>query len=293
MRQFARRPWCTSCASTWESASSLLRTSFHIRTPLVFHRPLRNYGIMSFSTDSSVSSETRQLLGGLIKGDRVSLSRAITLSKRVTKFGQITAFDCALSTPVESSRLDHRQQASFVLDSLLKARYQSGGPSGLTGLQASDGLTPAGTAQPATPTQLPTFRIGVAGPPGAGKSSLIEALGCHVLNTSKHRLAVLAVDPSSRCVVQRLTWVSRQHRRVRLGATCELQSVVDCVPSVILSLPNAYPPTMIRYIQPLWRLHFGRSEGAFVRPSPTRGTLGGLAEHTNEVPCSVVDRTLT
>lgn len=40
------------------------------------------------------------------------------------------------------------------------------------------------------------MRVGITGVPGAGKSTLIEALGCHLTDEGK-RLAVLAVDPSS------------------------------------------------------------------------------------------------
>jgi len=39
-------------------------------------------------------------------------------------------------------------------------------------------------------------RIGISGAPGVGKSTFIEALGLHILEAA-HRLAVLAVDPSS------------------------------------------------------------------------------------------------
>lgn len=46
---------------------------------------------------------------------------------------------------------------------------------------------------PATGASL---RIGISGPPGVGKSTVIEALGLHVVDRG-HRLAVLAVDPSS------------------------------------------------------------------------------------------------
>lgn len=41
-----------------------------------------------------------------------------------------------------------------------------------------------------------SIRIGISGVPGAGKSSFIETLGIHVIDQG-HRVAVLAVDPSS------------------------------------------------------------------------------------------------
>lgn len=40
--------------------------------------------------------------------------------------------------------------------------------------------------------------VGVTGVPGAGKSSLIDVLGQHIINTGQEKVAVLAVDPSSR-----------------------------------------------------------------------------------------------
>ena len=42
----------------------------------------------------------------------------------------------------------------------------------------------------------PKLRIGVTGPPGVGKSTFIDALGSF-LTDRKHRVAVLAIDPSS------------------------------------------------------------------------------------------------
>lgn len=41
-----------------------------------------------------------------------------------------------------------------------------------------------------------SVRIGITGYPGAGKSTLIETLGCHLIDQG-HRVAVLAIDPSS------------------------------------------------------------------------------------------------
>jgi LAO/AO transport system kinase len=69
-------------------------------------------------------------------------------------------------TLVESTRADHRLEA----DGLLQAVLPSSG-----------GAT----------------RVGISGPPGVGKSTFIEALGLEVV-AHGHRLAVLAVDPSSR-----------------------------------------------------------------------------------------------
>lgn len=41
-----------------------------------------------------------------------------------------------------------------------------------------------------------SLRVGITGVPGAGKSTLIETLGCQLIDQG-HRVAVLAVDPSS------------------------------------------------------------------------------------------------
>ena len=42
-----------------------------------------------------------------------------------------------------------------------------------------------------------SIRIGITGVPGVGKSTFIEALGLHIVE-QKHKMAVLAIDPSSR-----------------------------------------------------------------------------------------------
>jgi LAO/AO transport system kinase len=68
-------------------------------------------------------------------------------------------------TLVESTRADHRDQAAQLLDALLP---DTGG----------------------------SVRVGISGPPGVGKSTFIEALGLRLVEQG-HRVAVLAVDPSS------------------------------------------------------------------------------------------------
>lgn len=111
-------------------------------------------------------------------------------------------------TLVESNRPDHRADARDLLDALLT---HSGG----------------------------AIRVGVSGAPGAGKSSLIEALGLLAIDAG-HRVAVLAVDPSS----------------ARSGGSI----LGDKTRMTDLS----------------------RRPEAYIRPSPTGGTLGGVARRTRE-----------
>jgi len=86
-----------------------------------------------------------QYIEGIRSGDRVILSRAITL--------------------IESKLDKHRQSAQSIIEGCL-------------------------------PYSGASVRIGVTGSPGVGKSSFIETLGNQVIE-SGHRLAVLAIDPSS------------------------------------------------------------------------------------------------
>jgi LAO/AO transport system kinase len=84
-----------------------------------------------------------------------------------------------------------------------------------------------------------SFRVGITGVPGVGKSTFIEALGLHLVQRGL-RVAVLAVDPSS---------------GVSGGS--------------ILGDKTRMP-----------RLSTERT--AYIRPSPTAGTLGGVARKTRE-----------
>src|SRR5215470_12243740 len=69
-------------------------------------------------------------------------------------------------TLIESTRADHRAEAAALLDKLLPAAGKS-------------------------------IRLGISGAPGVGKSTFIEAFGLYVIGQG-HRVAVLAVDPSSK-----------------------------------------------------------------------------------------------
>ena len=85
-----------------------------------------------------------------------------------------------------------------------------------------------------------SIRVGITGVPGAGKSTLIEALGKH-LTAHGHRVAVLAIDPSS-----------ARSRGSILGDKTRMESLATD--------PNA-----------------------FIRPSPSAGSLGGVARKTREI----------
>ena len=84
-----------------------------------------------------------------------------------------------------------------------------------------------------------SVRIGITGVPGAGKSSFIEAVG-NMVTSYKHKLAVLAIDPSS----------ERSGGSI-LGDKTRMES--------ISSNPDI-----------------------FIRPSPSAGSLGGVARKTRE-----------
>jgi LAO/AO transport system kinase len=111
-------------------------------------------------------------------------------------------------TLLESTRSDHRLQADELLTSLLPHTGNS-------------------------------FRIGLSGVPGVGKSTLIEALGL-MLIAQGHKVAVLAIDPSSSISGGSI-----------LGDKTRMEQL------------SVHPH-------------------AFIRPSPSSGTLGGVAEKTRE-----------
>ena len=111
-------------------------------------------------------------------------------------------------TLIESSRADHRQEAAALLEALLPRTGRS-------------------------------IRLGISGVPGVGKSTFIEAFGLKLIEAG-HRVAVLAVDPSSQLS----------------GGS-------------ILGDKTRMP-------------QLATAGAAFIRPSPTRGTLGGVARRTRE-----------
>ena len=111
-------------------------------------------------------------------------------------------------TLLESTRPDHRLRADEVLTTLL-------------------------------PRSGRAFRLGISGVPGVGKSTFIETLGLQLVDHG-HRVAVLAVDPSSS--VSGGSILGDKTRMARLSA----------------------------------------DDRAFIRPSPSSGTLGGVAEKTRE-----------
>jgi LAO/AO transport system kinase len=111
-------------------------------------------------------------------------------------------------TLLESTRSDHAERGQQILDALVG---DTGG----------------------------AVRVGITGPPGVGKSTFIEALGLHLVGKG-HRVAVLAVDPSSPVTGGSI-----------LGDKTRMERLAQ-------------------------------REEAFIRPSPSGGSLGGVAQRTRE-----------
>jgi LAO/AO transport system kinase len=111
-------------------------------------------------------------------------------------------------TLVESQRLDDRRRSIELLETL-------------------------------TPHAGKAMRVGISGVPGVGKSTFIEVLGEHIIQQG-HRVAVLAVDPSSAVSGGSI-----------LGDKTRMETL-------------------------------SRNPHAYIRPSPTGGTLGGVTRRTRE-----------
>ncbi len=85
-----------------------------------------------------------------------------------------------------------------------------------------------------------SVRVGITGVPGAGKSTLIEALGTYLTRDRGEKVAVLAVDPSSELSGGSI-----------LGDKTRME-------------------------------HLAADDRAFIRPSPSGGSLGGVTRKTRE-----------
>lgn len=121
--------------------------------------------------------------------------------------GNITILSQAI-TLIESSNPDHYAQAQEIIERCLPHAGRS-------------------------------IRIGITGVPGAGKSTFIEAVG-NMVTSLHHKLAVLAIDPSS----------ERSGGSI-LGDKTRMESICQ-------------------------------NPDVFIRPSPSAGSLGGVARKTRE-----------
>jgi len=117
-------------------------------------------------------SEVKVLADGVLAGDRRHIARAITL--------------------VESVRAADRVQARELLTILC----QTPTASVLGRCAPSTAALASASEQARLPSARVAVRVGVTGVPGAGKSTLIDALGLRLVDRG-HKVAVLAVDPSS------------------------------------------------------------------------------------------------
>ena len=202
-----------------------------------------------------------ELAARLVRGDRAALARAISLVESSAARARPDA-DTLLTAALRAARAkDAAEQAapSSSSSSLPSSSSSSSSSAAAPTPTASASAVPASSDSVAAASVDDDvgagsgsshhgggggglLRIGISGPPGAGKSTLIEALGLELVGRG-HRLAVLAVDPSSQSSGGSI--LGDKTRMPRLAS----------------------------------------HRDAYIRPSPSRGTLGGVARRTQVRPC--------
>ena len=201
--------------------------------------------VKKMKTRKPVSRGTGYYVKGIVEGNRTILSQAITL--------------------IESSLPAHQKIAQEIIAECLKVRFSVLSSRFSVKKTHQIDLTPENpepnneyleyrvqNPEPRTQNRIPSteyrvpstkyresIRIGITGVPGVGKSTFIEALGKY-LTSNGHKLAVLAIDPSS----------SKSKGSILGDKTRMEELAVD---------PHA-----------------------FIRPSPSAGSLGGVARKTRE-----------
>jgi len=138
------------------------------------------------SSDEHEDEEQEEAVWNSMTPETQNIAESILASS--TSSSSLTGHDCtvhprvALSraiTLMESKHPKKKQQGDYLLTYLLSKTSQP-------------------TSVSAETSQEPTLRIGFAGPPGAGKSSLMEAFGMYLLEKDPTlKLAVVCIDPSS------------------------------------------------------------------------------------------------
>ena len=174
----------------------------------------------SSATWEVMDDKTRELATSMASEDsfqrRLGLARAVTL--------------------METKNIQKKQQGDYLLTYLLQVQVQQ-----------QEEENPADASL--------NFRIGLAGPPGSGKSTMVEALGRYILDElptktttdannityNPERLAVVCIDPSSS--ISGGSILGDKTRMTELS----------------------------------------RHPRAFVRPSANSGVVGGLAAYTDDV----------
>jgi len=182
--------------------------------------------IRKIKAKKASSLTTEDYVTGILAGNRAILGKAITL--------------------VESNRQEHQEQAQQIISACLKvqgSKFKVQGKEDEANAQGSELKAQDPDSRIADKSKIvnriSSIRVGITGVPGVGKSTFIEAIGSY-LTGKGHRLAVLAVDPSS----------TRTKGSI-LGDKTRMEN--------LSADPNA-----------------------FIRPSPSAGSLGGVTRKTRE-----------
>lgn len=193
------------------------------------------HGIVGHGDDNHNSRHGAEKL---IMNQRRALSKAITL--------------------IESRSSDHIYQGDLLLNYLMEKT------------RTKDDIN-NGHGKKNTSSSSSSFRIGIAGAPGAGKSTFIEKFGIFLLENQypyHHQKQVEEEEKNHSCDNTNETTMIDHPSPSKLAALCIDPSSTITGGSILGDKTRM--------------TELSRHPRAFVRPSPTRGDLGGVSSHTND-----------
>ena len=237
-------PSSNSIRSSSRKISSLLSTeSLSKKENETINRLVNDISNKNINTDNDENDPSSQRMR-----QRIALAKAITL--------------------VESKSPTRRLMADVLLDRLRKSASIS------PYLHESNTATETESSTLEHYGKTSTFRLGIAGPPGVGKSTFVEALGLYILglkenDTLNDENIIKKPGPTESSTVASSSTTSQDSFAPEKMAVLCIDPSSHITGGSILGDKTRMP-------------NLSCHQRAYVRPSPSSGTLGGLGSYTHD-----------